>query len=969
MVTAGPGHRFGPKLSSLAMSATRRAAAPLLERKGELAAVMRVVDAAREGRGGLVVVEGVAGIGKTALLTRARAEAEAAGMRVIAARGAEFEHEWAFGVVRQLLEPVLAAVSGDEREELLAGAAGVAARLLDLAGAGDDEGAEPVGADPSFAVLHGLYWLCANLAARSSVCLVVDDAQWADVSSLRFLAFLASRLEELPLAVLLGQRPPDAGPAADLLVTLGTDPAAEVVRPAPLSQAAVVQILEAALASPCDAAFGAASHGATGGVPFLVGQLVTALSEEGLTPDARSASRVEQEGAGGIGRWMLARLGRMPEPAGRLARAVAVLETGSLRHAAALAGLDAAEAAEAADLLAGAGIFARGRPLAFAHPLLRAGVYGEMGGAERAAAHRRAAVLLTEEHAQDERAVEHLLASEPADDPAVVDRLRSAARSAMRRGGAESAAAYLRRALAEPPAPERRGEVLLELGVAEVNAGRAVAFEHLQAAAEAPGTGSTRLTAGMVLAHVLGRIEHYDAAIEALDRAARLVDSRDETAAMQLEALAVSIAMLDVSTASRYRERIDAVRERAATAASPSRELLAVAALVAVEANEPARVAAELARRAIAASPNPWPEPTDPPWFPQAAVTLVWTESYDEAQALLDVVIARAHKTADAGLLSAALAYRAWAGLKQGALVAAEGDCRTALSAADLPVPELYRALDASLLIDALVEQGELEGAAGCLAQVDDLAEGGSQTAAVLRLSRARLRRAQGRLDEALADALAAGEVALATGAPSPSWLPWRSEAAHLHLALGERDAAGTLAAEEVRLARRFGAPDTLGVALRAAGLAAGRREGEALLREAVASHERGSGEVARAHALADLGSMALRAKRATEARVLLREALDIAHRRRARPLADRAEAQLRAAGARPRRVALTGVDSLTASERRVAELAGEGLTNRAIGEALFVTARTVEGHLTKVFRKLGASSREELAAALASGD
>jgi DNA-binding CsgD family transcriptional regulator len=157
-------------------------------------------------------------------------------------------------------------------------------------------------------------------------------------------------------------------------------------------------------------------------------------------------------------------------------------------------------------------------------------------------------------------------------------------------------------------------------------------------------------------------------------------------------------------------------------------------------------------------------------------------------------------------------------------------------------------------------------------------------------------------------------------------------------------------------------------VALRAAGLVRGGHTGETHLREAVDAFAQAGAELEHARALADLGALLRRANRRREARESLREALDVAHRAGARPLAARAETELRATGARPRRVVLAGVDALTASERRVAELAGEGLTNREIAQSLFVTSRTVEGHLTSVFRKLALDSREELPEAMAAG-
>ena len=138
---------------------------PLLERSEELARIESALAEARAGRGTFVVIEGPAGIGKTALLAAARTAAAEDGMRVLRSRGTELERDFAFGVVRQLFEPPLAEASELERADLLQGAAGVAAGLLGLPGAPAADGPPSSGVDPSFAILHGLYWLCANLAA------------------------------------------------------------------------------------------------------------------------------------------------------------------------------------------------------------------------------------------------------------------------------------------------------------------------------------------------------------------------------------------------------------------------------------------------------------------------------------------------------------------------------------------------------------------------------------------------------------------------------------------------------------------------------------------------------------------------------------------------------------------------------------------------------------------------------------
>ena len=250
---------------------------------------------------------------------------------------------------------------------------------------------------------------------------------------------------------------------------------------------------------------------------------------------------------------------------------------------------------------------------------------------------------------------------------------------------------------------------------------------------------------------------------------------------------------------------------------------------------------------------------------------------------------------------------------------------------------------------------------------LDAEAESGSLTAAVLRLSRGRLRVERGLVADGLDDFLAVGSLTARALVTCPSYIPWRSEAALAQLALGDEDAARLLAEEELELARAFGAPRALGVALHALGVVVGGDRGELLLREAVDALDEGDARLERARVLTDLGALLRRRNRRSQARELLREGLDIAHRAGARLLAERAETELRATGARPRRIVLSGVESLTASERRVAELAAQGLTNREIAQTLFVTARTVEGHLTSVFRKLQLDSREQLAAALAS--
>src|SRR4051794_33214418 len=449
----------------------------LLEREAELAALGERLDA---GAGGLVIVEGPAGIGKTSLLAAAAERAATHGTRVLGARAAPLEQAYGFGVVRQLFEPVRAACGGAEWERLTADAAGLARRALDPAAA-----VAAPGDDVTHATLHGLFWLAANLAAQGPLLLSVDDAHWADPPSLRWLGYLARRLDGLPVLALVAVRTGEPPSEPRLLDDLLAEPRALLLRPRPLGPEAAAEIVCERIG---DAApeFCAACHDATGGNPFLLEALVASMRAEGLAADARAAQAIERFGPEAVARALARQLGRLPAGAGELARALAVLGADAApREVAALAGLDPADAATVSDALRAAGLLAAEPPAAlgdpilraagspapaprseFAHPILRAAVLAGLGPAERALWHGRAAALLRAADAEPERVAVQLLEAEPAADGDAVRALRAAAQAATARGAPESATRYLRRALAEPPGPAERPEVLLELGLA-----------------------------------------------------------------------------------------------------------------------------------------------------------------------------------------------------------------------------------------------------------------------------------------------------------------------------------------------------------------------------------------------------------------------------------------------------------------------------------------------------------------------
>jgi DNA-binding NarL/FixJ family response regulator len=267
-----------------------------------------------------------------------------------------------------------------------------------------------------------------------------------------------------------------------------------------------------------------------------------------------------------------------------------------------------------------------------------------------------------------------------------------------------------------------------------------------------------------------------------------------------------------------------------------------------------------------------------------------------------------------------------------------------------------------SYLADVLTNRGELEEAEQALAELglpEEVAESGHLI--FFLGARGWLRYAREDFAGATADFERLGTCMEAFEMFNPAVVAWRSHLALALLALERREEAIELARKEVELARAWGAPRPIGVALRVQGLAAGGEEGIARLRESLAVLEGSSAQLERARTLIALGV----ALRGSEARELLEQGLDIAVRSGAQPLVEQAEAQLAATGARPRRLLLSGVESLTASERRVAKFAAGGLSNKDIAQALFLTTKTVEEHLGTVYGKLGIGSRTELPQAL----
>jgi hypothetical protein len=429
----------------------------LLEREGELAALHAYVDAASSGLGRLIVIEGRAGIGKTRLVLETRAIADRNGISVLTARGGELEHEFAYGIVRQLFEPVLAAATSDERAELLGGPAALAEPLFATPQPGTVD--EDDDSDVSFSMLHGLYWLAANLALRRTVMIVIDDLHWADGPSLRWLIHLQRRLEGLPLLVVAATRPPEQSRSEAMLKEIVGDPTVAVVRPGTLGAESVARIAREHFGRDADAEFVEGCWRATGGNLLFVWALMDTIRSEGLEPSAANAARIDEIGPEPVTRAVSLRLSRLPSEATVLARAVAVPATApspprrcSRGHRSRAGGSRRDDAgSRRPDGLRHA---AHLRPPRRARCGVRRHVEPRTDRRNR-----RAAQVLADAGAEPEQIAVHLEQSIPNGDPFVVETLLKAAQLALQRGSSDVAVSALRRALDELPAPERLGEV------------------------------------------------------------------------------------------------------------------------------------------------------------------------------------------------------------------------------------------------------------------------------------------------------------------------------------------------------------------------------------------------------------------------------------------------------------------------------------------------------------------------------
>ncbi|GGP77534.1 AAA family ATPase [Streptomyces melanogenes] len=929
------------------------------ERDGAHALVAAEIERARSGAGGLVVLRGATGTGRTAELEAAAEQAAAQGLRVLRARCSSEDTAVPFAAVRHLLATVpeftdIPALEGDDRAD--------AARLWRL-----------------------LCWY----AAEHPLLLAVDDVHLADDSSRHWLREAARHLDRLPVLVVATERsqydiePRPAGlpqPLSPSLVrtrTLG-----------PLGDRAAADLVREAFPT-AGPRWTAACVRAAAGSPLLLHALLDDLGgapqddpATGEPPLPETCAALYPGSYPAAVSWWLHSAG--PATAD-VARCLAALEQAWPPDAAGSALDDPSDraASDPVHLLAEAtgadpvriagwiaamtrlGLLrpdATGRPR-YAHPLLHDAVLTDWPETSRQAAHRAAAQAMLRRGERAEAIARHLLRVPGGEPPWALRVLRDAVTVAVHDARPDDAVGYLRRALDEPLPDALRQRLLTELGSLHyASADAPAAIARLAEAQHLAAEPRSRVRTAVALSTALVDRGEVRTALEVLHRTEGQLSGHPDLARTVQTAAAL---LSDGDPATRQQ-----VYRWLCEAADTSPELVGTAGQALLVRYE-STAALISAREAMVRIRDLLARPTDalaePFLLGTAAAVAQWADELDEADRLVDLGLAGQRSMLLHPMRHALLNTRA-------DIAAARGDAAALLAArfgADPVVGPVESRpgpsnRDATALL-ALVHAGRIEDAQRFAAGFDL-----HRTAENFELNRflyARgvLRVTAGDPAGALHDFLECGRRQSARDVVSPVVTPWRTAAALCRLALGGGPDAVTLAAEELRLARVWNTPRTVGRALRVLGAATGGRRGLELAEEAVATLRPASAATGMelVRALLAQGRQLAAAGERGRARDCLREAAELADGKGAVGMVNLAGQALRQSGARSPVVDRTGPGALTGSERRIAELAADGLTNTEIADLLHLARRTVETHLTSTYRKLRIRRRTELTEAL----
>lgn len=932
----------------------------LLDRDRDTAAIDALMAASHDSAG-MLVITGKPGFGKTALLHAALTHARRTGFAVRMARG-DLTNATPLALVRRLIEPELP----DVEPIGACGAPGSESTATGL------EATPPTSApgeldeyqSTGMAEHNQLYRSVAKMAETQPLMLVIDDVDWADRASLIWLSKIPIQLAGTPIAVLVarGQGRPCRNLEAfeDLLAASNRE-----VLLTPLTKSGITALLKKTFRTQVDDNFATKSFAVTLGNPAVLTGLSSALFATGLEPKATNAELVEHMSAPQLLPVLNAWLRQVSSQGPVIAHVVAVLGgDATLERIRDLAGLDTLATADLADVLCRTGLFqvTRNR-LGHVYPLLQQTCAADLPAISLRALHAQAAQLLWQTGAEASRVAEQLLSAAPLNQSWVIDVLTDAADAALATGDPINAAAYLNRALSEPCDEVTRATLLASQGNAETYTDLYAAMQHLsEAVAANMGNDSAFQLADLLV--LLGKYRQAHKLIRSIASESSKRDPTEDSIPDDWSMRLTEIELYHLDTAPGAVDRLsNLVSSHAEVTIDSSRGSSLFAATIARNGAS-RRDALRHAYHALSINHNPRTTHA----HVRAALVLAQAGNPAEAYDRLDTILASAQRWEHRPLRAATLSARSIVARNLGALPSGLEDASTAVDL--LLNAGSIRCAGATVmclarLIDALVDTGKWEEATTALESVRLTEEvKRSAPATALLVSRGRLQIATGQTAAGIQDLQRAGKNLTEWRINNPAVVAWRTEIALGLIRRGEPMRAKCYARDELALARRWGAPGPVGISLRVLAEASDGSFAAELLAESVEILRSTPYRLALAESLVAYGAAQSSISSAT-AHEAVQEGLQLAQQCQSAPLITTA---LHALAETNQHINTTsrktsGIETLTRAERQNADLAAAGATNAEIAKKLYVQRRTVELHLTNVYRKLGITGRRELVA------
>lgn len=941
----------------------------LIERRQEIQALDAALNELRLAKGvvqarrrALLAFTGSAGLGKTTLLAEARARAAAHGFTVLSGRGAEREQGSAFRVLRQLLQPSLAAMDNAQLQHFLGSWYGVVAGALGLKPTESTHAPVP---DP-IAVHQGLDWAVTRLTVlRAPIVMLLDDLHWADSESMSWLCSFASRVEDLPLLIVVAYRPDELPGNAHELHNLIGRHGGRRCDLAPLSAAGVAQIVRNEVGREVGDRFCQECWWATGGSPFEVVELAIGLGNRKITGAEDELPAMRELAAAIKGPGLIERLERFDTATVRFTHAAAVLGSPfSPQLAGNIAVLGSEATAEAVQQLRAARILADrpapGNELEFIHPLVATTIYRSIPKALRTGLHNAAAeAVLAAGHAPT-AAARHLLEVPCEGNALAVAALRQAAGEYLRAGATESAQRVLTRALQEPPPPQHRAEVLYELACATFLLAPTATVRYLrQALAEPELEPDLRAAIVYRLTQALAHTDQLTEAVAVASEEARQVTHPRIKLRMQADQFVWSMVRADAPDGKALSRTLARLAEQLPGRSIEERYILGLRAWDAVKRGEPLQTALTVAERALRGGMS-WTTENRGFEVPvSVALVFMYGDQPWRAEELLGRGIAECVRKGWRGShLALGQALAGYVRYRRGCLPDAEELARDGLQiAADVKgaVPAQWFA--AGILLKTLIARGRLTEAR---VLADNYHFGETTPNAVIypdpRTVYAELLLAEGRHSEAAEILSSVGDWLDQRGWRNPVWCPWQLLLARA-LAPTARDDAIHQARDAVNRARAFGSPSVVGRSLHTLAEVSANSAALDIYVEAIDYLEQSPASYELARAQVGHGAALSRNGRVQEAADLLYQGLEGAVHCGAETLASIAGRELRAAGLRPLPLRYRQSDTLTAQEHRSAELAVQGLSLNVIAKELRLTEQGIRHLLSSVYRKTGTDS------------